>query len=143
MDKKEIVDNLRNELIKKLNSLLRTLKSRNKEDGTTIVDFFGKQQGQGLEEKSAKIIMGLKQSKYTEKIVKALENMGYKINLKDNQYYINYSKDGEKLNIEMPDDIRELCEQLELFDEINLGENEVASQVFIEKVKTNIFEKYK
>ena len=45
---------------------------------------------------------------------------------------------GEELNIEMPDDIRELCEQLELFDEINLGENEVASQVLIEKVKTNI-----
>ena len=138
MDKKEILDNLRNELIKKLNSLLRTLKSRNKEDGTTIVDFFGKQQGEGLEEKSSKIIMGLKQPKYTEKMIKALENIGYKINLKDNKYYINYSQDGEELNIEMPDDIRELCEQLELFDEINLGENEVASQVLIEKVKTNI-----
>ena len=139
MDKKEMLDNLRKELIKKLNYLLKSLKKQYKEDGTTIDDIVGEQQqGTDLTKKSANIIKELKQPIYTKKAVESLTKMGYTIELEDNKYYIKYTNNEEELKIEMPDDIRELCEQLELFDMINQDENEVYSQEFLEKIKVNI-----
>ncbi len=114
MNEEEILENLKKELIKILNNLLKYLRNSYKKDKKNISALIDEQQGNTLEEMSLGVIQGLKNPKYTKSKLRDLSKLGYSIVFEDDKYYIIYKKDEEELKLEMPKDIQELCEQLEL-----------------------------
>lgn len=140
MNEKEVLDNLRTKLIKVLNNLItRSLNSKFKEDGTNIENSIKQKQGNGFEEKTTAMIKSLKEPSYTKDKLIELEKMGYNIDFKDNKFYIIYNGSEEEIEIEMPKDIQELFEQLDLFDGFNKEENNsISRDELIEKIEVNI-----
>lgn len=123
MNEEEIIEKLRSILVKKLNDLLKSLISSYKKDKKSITDIIGEQQGESLEEKISSIIKKLKKPQYTKKVSSFLKNSGYEVELENNTYYIRYKTQDQETKIEMPKDIKELYEQLELLKGDTLEES--------------------
>ena len=140
MKEEEIIEKLRNILVKKLNALLKSLISSYKKDKKSITDIIGEQQGESLEEKISSIIKELKKPQYTKKVSSFLKNSGYEVELENNTYYIRYKTQEQETKIEMPKDIKELYEQLELLDGVN-SINSESSKDALEEIIINIFMK--
>ena len=138
MKEEEIIEKLRNILVKKLNALLKSLITSYKKDKKSITDIIGEQQGESLEEKISSIIKELKKPQYTKKVSSFLKNSGYEVELENNTYYIRYKTQEQETKIEMPKDIKELYEQLELLDGVN-SINSESSKDALEEIIINIF----
>ena len=112
-----VTEYLKKELIKKINSLSKTIDATYKKDRKNIIDNVGVQQGESLDEKIFNMIQGLKKPQYTQHMLRSLKTNGYEIEVEDDIPYIIYKINKDKvLKYKMPSEVVELCRELELLD---------------------------